>query len=46
MSAGGGTMARGNVLSTNKDAPANERTFTGRNEAFDAPRSFKEGNYK
>ena len=42
MSAGGGTMVCGNVLSTNKVAPANERTFTERNEAFDAPRSFEE----
>ena len=42
ISAGGGTMAHGSVLSTNKGALANERTFTERNEAFDAPRSFKE----
>ena len=42
MSAGGGTMARGNMLSANKGALANERTFTERNEAVDAPRSFKE----
>ena len=42
MSAGGGTMACGNMLSANKGALANERTFTERNEAVDAPRSFKE----
>ena len=42
MSAGRKTMVRGNVLSANKGAPANERTFTERNEAVDAPRNFKE----
>ena len=42
MSAGRGTMVCGNVLSANKGAPANERTFTERNEAVDAPRNFKE----
>ena len=42
MSDGGGTMVRGNVLSTNKGAPANKRIFTERNEAFDPPRSFEE----
>ena len=35
-------MMRGNVLLANKGTPANERTFTERNEAVDAPRSFKE----
>ena len=42
MSGGAGTMVLGNVLSANKSAPANERNFTERNEAVDAPRSFKE----
>ena len=41
MSAGGKTMVRGNVLSANKGAPDNEKTFTERKEAVDAPRSFK-----
>ena len=42
MSPGGGTVVSENVLSVNKSAPANERTFTEGNETVDAPRSFKE----
>ena len=42
MSPGGGTVVSENVLSANKSAPANERTFTEGNETVDAPRSFKE----
>ena len=42
MSNGGRTMVSGNVLSANKGASADERTFTEQNEAVNAPTSFKE----
>ena len=42
MSASGETTVRRNVLLAHKDAPANERTFTERNETVDSPRSCKE----
>lgn len=42
MSAGGGTMEHGNMLSSAKGTPANEYSFTQRNEATDAPQNFRE----
>lgn len=42
MSAGGGAMVRGNALTSNKEAPANETSFTKRNEVTDHPRNYVE----
>ena len=42
MSAGGSAMVRGGLLSSNKDAPTMEGTFTKRNDGVDYPRNFDE----
>ena len=42
MSAGGGAMVRGGLLSSNKVAPAMEGAFTERNDGSDYPRNFDE----
>ena len=38
MSAGGGTMIRGSIISSNKGAPAREGAFTERNDGVDYTR--------
>ena len=42
MSAGGGAMIRGSIISSNKGAPAREGAFTERNDGVDYPRHFDE----
>ena len=42
MSAGGGTMIRGSIISSNKGAPAREGAFTEKNDGVDYSRCFDE----
>ena len=42
MSAGGGAMKRGSIISFNKGASATEGVFTERNDRVDHPRHFDE----
>ena len=42
MSAWGGAMVRGGILTSNKGMPAMEGAFTGRNDTMDFPRNFGE----
>ena len=42
MSAGGSTMVRGNTLTSNKGAPADESNFTNTGDTLNYPTDFDE----